>query len=391
MNLYNLLALFALALVLIFLTLRRVNLAVALASITVAYGILTLRERILEVTCAALNADLVRLISAFVLAFFLAEFLRSAGVADNIVKGLSSIDARLTCLAIPAIIGLIPIPGGALVSAVMLRDHYNSMKFSPEQATFMNYWFRHIWVPSWPLFQSIILAAAVLSLKVVEVVEVTYVGTIAALLGGVLVASPWLKASRQLIYAGNKRALLHLWPFILVALLVVLLKLGVVDALLVVIIAVLMIYKPSKEALIKAVKFALNPTILAAVFAVMVLKEYVVASGAAHNFASLALSLSMPAEMLVFIVPFAVGSVLTNEFIFVGITFPLLLPLITKQTLFWAYLGGYLGVLLSPVHLCLVLTAQHFNASIGKVYKYTIPAVALTIALAYVIRHLLAA
>ena len=34
-----------------------------------------------------------------------------------------------------------------------------------------------------------------------------------------------------------------------------------------------------------------------------------------------------------------------------------------------AYAGGYAGVMLSPVHLCLVLTAEYFKADLGAVYR----------------------
>ena len=38
-----------------------------------------------------------------------------------------------------------------------------------------------------------------------------------------------------------------------------------------------------------------------------------------------------------------------------------------------AYAGAFLGVLSSPVHLCLSLTREYFHAEWGKVYRLLIP------------------
>jgi hypothetical protein len=34
---------------------------------------------------------------------------------------------------------------------------------------------------------------------------------------------------------------------------------------------------------------------------------------------------------------------------------------------------GYAGMMLSPVHLCFLLTVDYFSASFIKVYKYILP------------------
>jgi len=34
-----------------------------------------------------------------------------------------------------------------------------------------------------------------------------------------------------------------------------------------------------------------------------------------------------------------------------------------------AYLGGYMGILFSPVHLCLVFSAEYYGAELRKVYR----------------------
>ena len=59
---------------------------------------------------------------------------------------------------------------------------------------------------------------------------------------------------------------------------------------------------------------------------------------------------------------------------FVGITFPILMPLMggappSLGLLALAFGSGFAGVMLSPVHLCLVLSGEYFNADMAKVYQ----------------------
>ncbi|MDI3476141.1 MAG: uncharacterized protein PWQ79_2244 [Thermococcaceae archaeon] len=46
-----------------------------------------------------------------------------------------------------------------------------------------------------------------------------------------------------------------------------------------------------------------------------------------------------------------------------------------------AYLSGYMGMLFSPVHLCLVFSAEYYGASLGRVYReLLLPSVLLFLA-----------
>ena len=65
---------------------------------------------------------------------------------------------------------------------------------------------------------------------------------------------------------------------------------------------------------------------------------------------------------------------------YVAISFPLLQSLLIN-TPHWiylngilvAYVSGFAGVLISPTHLCLVLSREYFGANMNGVYKYLVP------------------
>jgi hypothetical protein len=50
----------------------------------------------------------------------------------------------------------------------------------------------------------------------------------------------------------------------------------------------------------------------------------------------------------------------------------------------FAFTAGFIGVLLSPVHLCLVLTREYFKADLWGIYRKTIPSSAFIFAAALI-------
>lgn len=83
----------------------------------------------------------------------------------------------------------------------------------------------------------------------------------------------------------------------------------------------------------------------------------------------MAASLGGAAPIAVFLIPFAIGVATGVEFTFASLAFPPIAGLIHGPTLAVAFAGGFLGVMLSPAHSCLVLTVEHYKADLAKVYK----------------------
>jgi hypothetical protein len=83
----------------------------------------------------------------------------------------------------------------------------------------------------------------------------------------------------------------------------------------------------------------------------------------------------MPISM---VLPFVVGVVSGITIAFVGATFPILISLIQgmgQSHLMMPYMmlalaSGFMGVLLSPLHLCLLLSNEYFGTSLVPVYRH---------------------
>jgi hypothetical protein len=82
----------------------------------------------------------------------------------------------------------------------------------------------------------------------------------------------------------------------------------------------------------------------------------------------------IPAFALVMIIPFISGLTTGIAVGFIGASFPIIAVLLgedpslaqTLSTMAVAYTCGEIGMLLSPMHVCLVVTNEHFQTKLGK-------------------------
>ena len=114
------------------------------------------------------------------------------------------------------------------------------------------------------------------------------------------------------------------------------------------------------------------------VVAVMAFKGVVESSGAADSLPETFTSLGIPETAIVYLIPFIVGLLTGYSYAAVGISFPIIMAYLVPGTvnldmILLAYTGGLMGLLLSPVHLCLVLTRDYFKADLFKTYISLLP------------------
>ena len=128
-----------------------------------------------------------------------------------------------------------------------------------------------------------------------------------------------------------------------------------------------------------ALKYGLDPKILFLLYAIMLYKATIEGSDAAYALFSDMQNIGLPALTVLAALPFLMGFATGIGMGFVGISLPLLVPFLTlgselnSYALLLAYTSGMVGLLLSPVHLCLILSTEYFKASLAKVYRYILP------------------
>ncbi len=358
-----------------------------------------------EFTEAAIHIDTLKLVGIIILVIFLGNLLKERGHLEQLMRSLETL-IRLPKVSIiipSAFIGLLPMPAGALLSAPMVDEPGDRMGLSPETKTFLNYWFRHVWEYSWPLYPGVIIASGVLDVPIREIIIHLFPLTLAAIASGAifglsklpsgLTTSSVQKQKSKTQYHGLRDLLVSTWPILAVILLVIIFKLEYIIALFIIVIVLVALGHLQSQKIGRALKRSLSPQMILLIVSIMIFKRILQSSGALASITDFLGRMGISPLILLFGIPFLVGVLTGIPVAFVGGTFPLLLPFMTQSELNFtylmlAYVGGFSGVLLSPVHLCLLFTKEYFKADFKKVYRLLYPPVSLVVLVAIAILFL---
>ncbi len=326
----------------------------------------------------------VEMTATLALTMVMENLLRTTGMLKRMVTSLSTAlpDRRMVMAALPAMIGMLPSPGGAVFSAPMVAQAAEGIQSTPEQNALINYWYRHIWEYVSPLYPGIILVAGLsgISTQQLFISHLPFAIT-------VILAGAWFcfhKIERPQPEHGTMPAdrmrqfgifLLMSSPILISLSLVVAFKVSAVLALSggVAILFIAHRYKPAQ--ILMTLHESLSFKALFLVIGIMIFQEVLRSTGALAGISSFFAASNLPIPLLMLIIPFIAGIMTGLTVGYVGITFPLLLPLMGAdgQPNLWlealAFAGGFAGVMLSPVHLCFVLTREYFAADTAVVYR----------------------
>lgn len=372
----------------VFLIRKKCNLGYIMIFASLLLGVLfrlKVKDIILNVVLAIIDPMTLKLFGIIVLVFLLSGVLRKIESLRDIVDSLQKLvkDHRLILAFIPTFLGLIPMPAGAMFSAPMINEVASRMNLQAEEKTFINYWFRHIWELIWPLYPSIILFSALLEVEIREIVKVQFPLTIAVFVIGLVWEQRNIK--RNIIESTNgidvffnmKKLFLGTWPILLIVVFVLFVKLDFLISLSIVILSLILLNKDKiKVKDIKdIIKSDLDLNILFLIAGIMIFKRMLEATGIIIIIPEFFTGLGIPLLVVLFIIPFFVGILTGISSATVGICFPVLLPFMMVQNevnlnyAMFAFVGVYIGMMISPMHLCLVVTKDYFKADLAKIYK----------------------
>jgi len=375
------------------------GLVIFIGSLIVSLLVLPLRSLPELIFSTAINEQTIQLLGIIASAMTLSRLMELKGLLTRLAATMERIGPRLALMLTPSIIGFVPMPGGALVSATAIRDLVKRMRLLPEQATFVNYWFRHIWELFLPVYPAIITASVIFSIPLTTLmITLLPIAILAAALGIIITLSiikpkvpPFSseKSSDSIPYGLFKAA----WPVLLLISLV-LLGLNAAIAFPLTLALLALQQKARWPELKQALKYGLDPKILLLLFSVMLYKATIETSGAADELFVDMQSIGLPPIAILITLPFLISFSTGNTMAFVGICFPLLFTFIVSGSrvniwaLLLAFISGEVGYILSPLHLCLILSTQYFEASLLKVYRYIAPPLFIVEAVAVLIYYL---
>lgn len=383
-------------LVLLFLIKKKWDLGLVLFIGTLLTGVAfrldfpVLARNILE---ALISTETLSLFGIIILVLYLGNLLQLKGNFKKMVDSFKNLipEPRLI-LALPSsFIGLLPMIGGALMSAPIVEEAGQRWKLTPAWKTFLNYWFRHIWEYSWPLYVNMILASAILQIPIKRIATVQFPFTVlAAILGLIILFKHVHRLPDEKTGGKFLKSLLNLilsiWPIFLVIVLIFVFKFSMLLALAATAFLTLIFFRMDFRERSRILWQSISLKTLFLIASVMVFKRILEVSGALESVTGVFQSEGISAYLLLFAVPFFLGLLTGVNHAYVGISFPILLPIFGSENpdmvlVMFAYVSGFVGILLSPTHLCLVLTLDYFKAELRDVYKILLwPSVVIFIA-----------
>lgn len=284
---------------------------------------------------------------------------------------------KLSTISMPLIIGMLPSLGGAYLSAPMVDLATKNTNISREEKAFINYWYRHPWELILPLYPGIVLASAVSGVPLRDLILLNLPIAIIFFVTGFFVSMKKIKNDKNKeLRQKILKSLYSFIPLVLVLLPVIIFKIDLSIALFINIVFLCLWFRLNFRKFFEIIKYGFTLDVIVLVLGVIIFKEMIQFSGAVEGVAEAITQTGIPYLFVFILVPFLIGLITGISVGFVGSTFPLLLHL--KNTISYeislAFVAGYSGVLISPLHLCLVLTREYFKADMLGIYKKIIPA-----------------
>jgi len=296
---------------------------------------------------------------------------------------------KAVIISMPLLIGTLPSLGGAYFSAPMVEEATKDTEMSQEEKAFINYWFRHPWELILPLYPGIVFASAVTHIPLNRLAITNAVCAVALVATGFIFGMRGVGHSlcnrNEPASGANIRLWMNFLPILIVMILVIIAGIELHYALLIVLIPIFILYRYSIKQVVAAVRYGFSWDVIVMIAGIVLFKETMEASGSVKNLGRFFIEHGISLLPIFCLLPFVAGLLTGHTVGFVGSTFPLLISIGDQAPLSLvslAFASGFIGVLLSPVHLCLILTREYFKADISGIYRKTIPACAIVFAVA---------
>lgn len=324
----------------------------------------------------------ITLTALVILVNVLGEAMKETGVSQRLVSAIEGIfkSRRFALAAIPMMMGMLPTPGGIMLSAPMVRDLGDHIGIDRSHSAAINFFFRHQLETVWPLFPAVpliqsmfgISAYVLISHNIAIALSGTFAGVVFLLLRGIPARKGNGRSTSR--FRDNALNFIHaFWPIVLVAALYAGANLPPAVGILTAIFIFLTVQKVSLSRWGRIFKSGADWDFALLVLGALLFKLNLQAGEAVASVVSFLTEINVPSKLLIFLLPLLVGFLTGLTMPTVAITFPFLMPFIGTgsearvglETL--AFSGLVCGLLLTPVHLCMALSASYFKTPLAKI------------------------
>lgn len=375
------------------------------------------------------NPDTVLLVLLMATIMAFSAAMKRSGIMDAFSSSLKALapSARVAMALAPMLIGTLPMPGGAILSAPLVDAMDPERIRKPAILAAANYWFRHILELVWPLYPSFILTASLSGLSAGRLSLLNLYALPTLLVLGMIFILPEkrlrlgtarrskpVKTERESLGVRFSAFAASVTPLALVLTTYIILD-GVWRLL-----SPSFSLAPASSALLGRFGpifvglaagcgyIALGKTgmaafkgsvglstvkLVAVIVGIRVFSRLLGAAGVAEASALELSKAGIPTIVAIAALPFIAGLVTGVGFGYVGLALPIVLGLAPiggelprEAAIVLAGAFGFSGMMLSPLHVCMVVSSEHFGVGLaGTIRRFALPLlVFIMLALGYV-------
>lgn len=373
---------------------RKINLGATMLAAAVILGLL-FKMRILllfeQIAITLITPSTISLIGILVLIMVLESIMRRTEMLQSMTDSLTRLpwNPRLLVASIPAIIGFLPSAGGARFSAPLVGQATSGLPYKAEDKVFINYWFRHIWEFSLPLYPGLILASHMSGIALPTILLWLWPFTVICAVVGYWVVfrnysdnevKSHLESLSDNVSSNQppvndkkqsfKSLAINTWP-LWVTVLLVLTRFPILESLALVLFVLILQKRYSLKYVFQTLIEPLTIKIVFLIWGIMAFRDVLQISGAINQMSEAIIAYGVPPVVFIMILPLLVGIITGLAQACIGVSFPLVMAMVEPSAAYvmLAYVSGIAGVMISPVHLCLILTVDYFKADFVRSYK----------------------
>lgn len=374
-------------------------------------------------TAAAVGRELFRADTLLIMVLMTAIMafstaMKKAGAMDAFSSALRAVtpSPRSAMAVAPLLIGTLPMPGGAIMSAPLVESMDPSKSQGGDVLSAVNYWFRHSLELAWPLYPAFILTSSLSGIEAGRLILLNAyalpllfvlgllfvaprgagaedgsarthsaeaaarpslgrrlaafahgVGPLAVVLGSYIALDAlWRGAGSTLGLGASAAALFGRYAPILAGL-----ALG----------SAFLARRSGGWACFKGNVNAATFKLIAVIAGIRVFSALLDGAGAAKAAATELTAAGIPLLAAVALLPFIAGLVTGVGFGYVGLAFPIILGMLPEggaipreAGVVFAGAFGYAGMMLSPLHVCMVVSAEHFGTGLAAtIRRFALP------------------
>ena len=324
------------------------------------------------------------LIAALYLVMCLEIELRTSGCLDGMVKALHRIfsSARVTLAIMPAFLGMLPSLGGARFSAPIVETAAKEANIDAEHKAAINFWFRHIFEFSNPIIPGMIMAVSIAGVKYSDfIIHLGWMTVMAFACGWFVLIRP-IKVDRDIAgeaqsetekHRYNVDLMLSLAPVIVNFGLAVFCGFDASAAMLAVVIGLLpVLYMTGRRVNVKNVFLgACDWKMLINVATILYFIQILTTTHVLDEIVYAFRTSPLPVPVIIAGVTFVIGVLTGMSQGHVAIIMPIVAALepgsLNLAGIAMAF--GIAGQMLTPTHMCLLVTIDYFKSDFFKTLK----------------------